>query len=71
VGQNAATDFSLFVVTNSLITVQNFPVNKFREIASKPLFSLPKSRWQARTSAKSAVFPCIFPVIREFRGRLD
>lgn len=61
---------SLFALTNSLILGRNFPVKKFREIAPKSLFSLPRSRQQARIPAKPAVFPCTFPVYREFWCRL-
>ena len=62
---------SLFVPVISLIPEQNFPLKKLREMALKHLFSWPKSSRQVGKSAKPVVFPCIFPVNRDFWRRLD
>lgn len=68
-GLHTASSIPLLVNILSLITARTFPVNKLREFLRKPLFSLLNSRPLALNSAKSAIFPCIFPVNRDFRAK--
>ena len=57
---------SLFERIISLMLESKFPVNDFREFGCKPLLSLPVSVRNAHNSAYFVIFPCIFPVNREF-----